>query len=813
MRYGTALRLPITGTGSSVRRLGRMAASLLVAGFAGTVVQLWTPSHASAEGWVALSSGTLNDLYDISCSSTTACVAAGDSGIILTTADGGSTWTSRPSGVIVTLSAVNCPSSTICYAGGSGTIIKSTNGGQTWASQNPGISQYVYDISCPTTTTCFASGGNGALLATTNGGSTWSNQGASSAFPIFSLSCPTTTTCFAVTYDGWLMSTTNGGSTWASKSIASGQLLSAISCPSVSVCTAGGTGILRSADGGATWGAQSSGSSRYYYDLACPTTLRCFAAQGEVSDGGPGEIRTTTNGGSTWTAHPIGSASDIEGLSCPMDSTCFAAGDAGRLLVFDSIAPGAPTIGAKPANPSGSASASFGFSGEAGGSFECKLDGGAFVACSSPKSYSGLSEGSHTFQVRQIDAAGNVGAAASYTWVVDVTAPGAPTITQKPEPVSTSSQAEFSFAGEPGGGFRCQLDTQGYTPCESPQEYVDLSDGKHTFEVHQVDAAGNVGAAASYMWVVAAASGDLIDRGAAASDSCSDDATVADGFGGGTYVKLRAEQVDPDTTWICLRATGASQNFGGRVEITGAAAGQLPTHDEDSPACVENAEDNAVPGNHPVRSGTVGPNQTPFMVDVLAMRDGSAAWLCVQVGNVHKRLIVPLEGPTPPTVRIFSDAPPVPNPAPEHPPAGYPSGGCQDGAGGEHASFMNAELVSGAHVWLESWRSSERRALMCVRFESPFETFGGALLVDATGSPGLTPVITPGDHMTPCPRNVFRSDQNDVEIKRSDVGVTPASLCVRKGETTVSLSANVIGSATPPTVAFTDDPDNPDLTP
>ena len=49
--------------------------------------------------------------------------------------------------------------------------------------------------------------------------------------------------------------------------------------------------------------------------------------------------------------------------------------------------------------------------------FECSIDGGAFEACTSPKSYTGLSEGAHTFVVRAIDGAGNA-SAASHTWTI-----------------------------------------------------------------------------------------------------------------------------------------------------------------------------------------------------------------------------------------------------------------------------------------------------------------------------------------------------------------------------------------------------------
>ena len=61
---------------------------------------------------------------------------------------------------------------------------------------------------------------------------------------------------------------------------------------------------------------------------------------------------------------------------------------------------------------------------EAGSKFECKLDGGAFGPCASPKSYSALVNGKHPFSVRARDAAGNADVSpAQHTWTVDEVLP------------------------------------------------------------------------------------------------------------------------------------------------------------------------------------------------------------------------------------------------------------------------------------------------------------------------------------------------------------------------------------------------------
>ena len=140
-------------------------------------------------------------------------------------------------------------------------------------------------------------------------------------------------------------------------------------------------------------------------------------------------------------------------------------------LTYDTAAPNT-TITAQPSDPTNATGASFSFSATEGGStFECQLDGGGWSSCASPKVYSGLSQGSHTFQVRATDAAGNPDATpASFTWTIDTAAPNT-TITAQPSDPSNSTGADFSFTSSEGGStFECQLDGGGWSSCTSPEE-------------------------------------------------------------------------------------------------------------------------------------------------------------------------------------------------------------------------------------------------------------------------------------------------------------------------------------------------------
>lgn len=157
-------------------------------------------------------------------------------------------------------------------------------------------------------------------------------------------------------------------------------------------------------------------------------------------------------------------------------------------------------------------------------SYECRLDAAAFSPCPSfGIEYTDLAVGSHSFQVRGVNAAGTDPTPASYSWKVEgptgspapEPAPGpesppsaAPTaggsgspsaavpapvaslvFVKKPSARTTDRTPTFRFRSEPSGaGFQCAVDKSAYRACRSPfTPPKPLSFGAHRLRVRTMD--------------------------------------------------------------------------------------------------------------------------------------------------------------------------------------------------------------------------------------------------------------------------------------------------------------------------------------
>lgn len=199
--------------------------------------------------------------------------AAGDSGIIIHTSNGGSKWEVQQSNIISSIESISFPNNRIGWAISndfyfSGTIIlKTTNGGVNWNFSRyldtTLIIQAVYFID---SLTGFMGGYGGIILKTTNGGLNWSEcfveSNPCNFYPVINFNFRNALTGFAAggIFDvgGVVWRTTNGGASWKDSCIASEPLFDILQINPQKVVTVGGdyeygASYYETLDGGESW--------------------------------------------------------------------------------------------------------------------------------------------------------------------------------------------------------------------------------------------------------------------------------------------------------------------------------------------------------------------------------------------------------------------------------------------------------------------------------------------------------------------------------------------------------------------------------
>jgi hypothetical protein len=146
---------------------------------------------------------------------------------------------------------------------------------------------------------------------------------------------------------------------------------------------------------------------------------------GTSATGTPMQTIAATVSGGSWSAATTTLADGTYTARAEQADTAGNQGQsAKRTFTIDTVAPNTTITSAPPASTTDT-SASLAFSSsKPSSSFECQLDGGAWSACTSPHSYTGLSVGAHSFAVRATDAYGNVDPTpATADWTITAPAP------------------------------------------------------------------------------------------------------------------------------------------------------------------------------------------------------------------------------------------------------------------------------------------------------------------------------------------------------------------------------------------------------
>ncbi len=151
----------------------------------------------------------------------------------------------------------------------------------------------------------------------------------------------------------------------------------------------------------------------------------CYLFSGEVVNGGD-SVRVSLNG----ITNPSNTGENTVDVSTTSDTTpVTSSGSVTTQPPPDTTPPNAAITGG-PTGTTTVSSPTFEFnSNEVGSTFQCSVDGGPFVDCSSPFTTPLLPAGPHTFAVRARDAAGNVGPATTVSFTV-----AAQTLEDLPDP-------------------------------------------------------------------------------------------------------------------------------------------------------------------------------------------------------------------------------------------------------------------------------------------------------------------------------------------------------------------------------------------
>ncbi|MDQ1478717.1 MAG: hypothetical protein QOE62_3946 [Actinomycetota bacterium] len=315
--------------------------------------------------------GGSGDVHDVSCVSSTSCVAAGaeddyvGAGQAWIQSWNGTKWTAmaHPSaGRYSSLGDIACPSSAACIAVGlyqplsSSKLLSLTErwNGTAWSISAPpagGSQSQLEQVSCPTTTFCFAVGHavNTSLtpLAKRWDGTSWTivalpRPAGSSNTTLTGVSCTSSTSCFAV---GYYFASANSvktlterwnGTAWtivpSPNPANQNATLRAVSCHAATSCTAIGSGdklrVMVERWNGSVWAITNgmSDTTKNLQAVSCPAATSCIA----VGSNGTGTFARHWNG-SMWatvaTPNPSGSfTATLGSVSCTSPTDCTAVG-------------------------------------------------------------------------------------------------------------------------------------------------------------------------------------------------------------------------------------------------------------------------------------------------------------------------------------------------------------------------------------------------------------------------------------------------------------------------------------------------------
>jgi photosystem II stability/assembly factor-like uncharacterized protein len=269
------------------------------------------------------------DIFFTTANTGVATTGAAGSGKIYRTTDGGNSWTEVESVGSPLNGLLFLPGGAGFAVGNGKTLLTSADGGASWTPQplaGPSESPNLTSISCADPLTCLITESSGTtLLRTTDGGATATSVTPSTQ-PIFGVGFSSTTRAVAAGALGATVVSNDAGMTWNPiGGRISGINFARLRATSAQVAHASGAAgtIARTVDGGVSW-----------FTVGVPTTTAIqdasFVSQdvGFAIDVGGGAFKTT-NAGSSWQILNTGTSTAPQAIAALTDTTVLLIGPTG----------------------------------------------------------------------------------------------------------------------------------------------------------------------------------------------------------------------------------------------------------------------------------------------------------------------------------------------------------------------------------------------------------------------------------------------------------------------------------------------------
>lgn len=247
--------------------------------------------------------------------------SVGNQGAILTTQDGGESWSAQSIGRSTSLQAVIFADmqngwllENITGYNGVGRIHHTNNGGSSWSQQYQGTAYtYLYGLSFLNENRGWVVGSKGVILYTDDGGVSWVSQTSNTTAQLNSVQFVDDNTGWIVGDNGVILHTTNGGGIWTTQ--ASGTINNLKSVKFVTpdngyVVGWEGT-ILRTIDGGTTWGLQTHPDITFS-SVDFLNETEGWAVGNKI---GYSTMLRTINGGETWSPVYAGTTNSLASIN------------------------------------------------------------------------------------------------------------------------------------------------------------------------------------------------------------------------------------------------------------------------------------------------------------------------------------------------------------------------------------------------------------------------------------------------------------------------------------------------------------------